>query len=100
MDRTTELAAICLLFLSAAAAVVYGAARISVELPPLQAVVSRQHNKVLADMLAFARRAQKQLESLHAGTLSKDGPHSPGLPRKYLPPRLEIPTAALVAGAC
>ena len=62
--------------------------------------MSRQHNKVLADVLDFARRVQKQLESLHAKTLFKDGPRSCGPPEKFLPPRLEIPTAALVAGVC
>lgn len=44
---------------------------------------------MFTDLLAFISASNKQLQSLHEGSLSKEG---------FRPPRLEIPTAALVAG--
>ena len=54
-----------------------------------QVVITKQHGKVFTDLLAFISSSNKQLQSLHQSSLSKE---------KFRPPRLEIPTAVLIAG--
>ena len=55
----------------------------------IQVVTTKQHDIVFTDLLAFVSSSNKQLESLHQSSLSKE---------EFRPPRLEIPTAVLIAG--
>ena len=59
----------------------------------LQGIISKQHDKIFTDLLEFIRSAQQQLESLHLSSESEAS-------HLLLPPRLEVPTAVLVAGVC
>ena len=78
--------------------------------PSLKALTSRQHDKVFQDILKFISRASKQLDKLNQLTTAVSKPLPPppsgawqstgdtGADTKLLPPRLEVPTVALVAG--
>lgn len=62
----------------------------------LQAITAQQHDQVFGDLLQFVQGASRQLLSLGA----QSTPHSSSESgrNKLLPPRLEIPTAVLIAG--
>ena len=62
----------------------------------LQAIMAQQHDQVFGDLLQFVQGASRQLRSLRAQSTSHPSP-KPGR-NKLLPPRLEIPTAVLIAG--
>lgn len=67
----------------------------------IDAIMSRQHDKIFADVLQFIRSVARQLEALHERSRAAVRGNSPrGAPQqaRLLPPRLEIPTAVLVAG--
>ena len=55
----------------------------------LQVVITRQHDKVFASLLGFISISASQLDKLHLASISTE---------TFRPPRLEIPTAVLVAG--
>ena len=65
-------------------------------LPLSQALTSRQHDRVFQDILKFISKSSKQLEKL--SQLSAPSQASLSRPDSKLPPRLEVPTVALVAG--
>ncbi len=55
----------------------------------LQVVITRQHDKVFSSLLGFITTSASQLDKLHLASISTE---------MFRPPRLEIPTAVLVAG--
>lgn len=59
--------------------------------------MSRQHDKLFSDLLGFIQGAHKQLEILHENDIAGRKNGDPTA-MTFLPARLEIPTAALIAG--
>ena len=65
----------------------------------IQTLTSRQHDKVFEDILAFISKSSKQLERLSPLSSSQASTSQrQQLQDSKLPPRLEVPTVALVAG--
>ncbi len=85
-----------------------------------QDIVTTQHDRVFADLLRFMHTAHDRLTSLHETSRGVGGARrrcegemvrgerddeasgqpSAGEGVGFLPPRLEVPTAALIAGVC
>ena len=64
----------------------------------LQALTSRQHDKVFEDILSFISKSSQQLERLTPLSSSHSTTSQQQQQDPKLPPRLEVPTVALVAG--
>ena len=60
--------------------------------------MSRQYDKLFSDLLGFIQGAHKQLEILHENDIAGRKNDGDSTSITFLPARLEIPTAALIAG--